>query len=97
MRNQIRDPNSHTRSATKLMRQPTRRKAEGSSAFGPETASPAATRGYAGSVAVGVDHPDTSHFMQALYIVSLKINPFFRQGQSIKIAIIRLPEVEDEW
>ena len=40
-----------------------RRKAEGSSAFGPETASPAATRGYAGSVAVGVDHPDTSYLM----------------------------------
>jgi hypothetical protein len=52
--------------------------------------------GYAGLVAIGVDHPDTSDLMQTLYVVSLKIDPLFRQGQSIKITIVRLPEVENE-
>jgi hypothetical protein len=52
--------------------------------------------GYAGSVAVGADHPDTSHLMQAFNIINLKIDPFFRQGQSIKITIVRLSQVEDQ-
>jgi hypothetical protein len=52
--------------------------------------------GYARSVAVGADHPDTSHLMQAFDVVNLKVDPLFRQGQSIKITIVRLSEVEDE-
>src|SRR5690242_14140973 len=94
--NQISHPNLHTRTATKLSCWLPQESNGSDALFGPETVFPAATRGRAGSVAGGVHHPDTSHLVQALHILGLKINPLFRQGQTIKITIVRLSEVEDD-
>ena len=74
-----------------------RRTEDGFSRFRAATHVPDRDSGQSGSVAFVANHPDPRHFVQTFHVIDLQIYPLFPQRKTIKVAIIRLPEVENQW